>query len=326
MVRIPQHWSPNPELMALAPEISGNTVNGLGEEEFRRPGYVYWAKDPDTIPHGRMQRWFYGHNVNPGFERARRERAAEMARPLPEVAPAAEADTPEGWAARIKAEAKRLGAEAVGVARMSPDWAFEGQDMPWRTVIMIGIAMDYETMDTAPEEPAGIEVVDQYNRGVRISKGIAAWLRERGHDCAPEYGPMAGSFTMIPAALAAGLGELGKHGSIINRELGSCFRLAAVLTDLDIAPDTPDDFGAEDFCTSCRICSDHCPPLAIMPEKQVVRGTRKWYVDFDKCLPFFNDTAGCAICVVVCPFSRPGVGENLVAKLARRRARTEDTA
>ena len=29
---------------------------------------------------------------------------------------------------------------------------------------------------------------------------------------------------MIPAALACGFGELGKHGSIINRELGSSLR------------------------------------------------------------------------------------------------------
>jgi epoxyqueuosine reductase len=31
----------------------------------------------------------------------------------------------------------------------------------------------------------------------------------------------------------------------------------------------------------------------------------------------------CAICLAVCPFSRPGVGDNLVMKLATRRARDE---
>jgi len=49
-----------------------------------------------------------------------------------------------------------------------------------------------------------------------------------------------------------------------------------------------------------------------------VRGIKKWYVDFDACIPFFAETSGCAICIAVCPFTRPGVGENMIAKLARR--------
>jgi hypothetical protein len=50
-----------------------------------------------------------------------------------------------------------------------------------------------------------------------------------------------------------------------------------------------------------------------------VRGQRRWYVDFDKCLPYFNENLSCAICLAVCPFSRPGVGPSLVRKLARSR-------
>jgi epoxyqueuosine reductase QueG len=59
----------------------------------------------------------------------------------------------------------------------------------------------------------------------------------------------------------------------------------------------------------------------MIPEKQMVRGVRKWYVDFDKCLPYFNDHFGCGICLMVCPWSRPGIARNLVEKLARRKAR-----
>jgi epoxyqueuosine reductase len=60
------------------------------------------------------------------------------------------------------------------------------------------------------------------------------------------------------------------------------------------------------------------PPDAIFQEKTLVRGERRWYVDFDRRLPYFNEAESCAICLAVCPFSRPGVGTNLVAKLARR--------
>jgi len=318
MVKLPSDWRPDPEQMALWPEVSGNVINGLGEDRFRRPRHVYWSA-PENIDHGRVQRWFYEKNTGPGLDEARAVRAAEMQRALPPLAAQAQRRAPEEWAAEIKDEARRLGAEAVGIARIDPDWVFDGFEMPWSHVIVLGIAMDYETMSEAPEVAAGVEVVRQYTRGMVVSKRLAGWLLERGHDAKPEHGPLAGSLTLIPAALAAGFGELGKHGSIINRDLGSCFRLAAVLTNVEMAVDAPDPIGADGFCASCQICANHCPPGAILPEKQTVRGVEKWYVDFDKCLPFFNETAGCGICVVVCPFSRPGIGGNLVAKLARRK-------
>ena len=113
---------------------------------------------------------------------------------------------------------------------------------------------------------------------------------------------------------------------IINRRLGSSFRLASVLTDLPLRPTPADIFGADDFCVRCRVCADACPPDAIFDAKQLVRGDDKWYVDFDNCLPYFNETMGCGICMAVCPWSRPGVADNLVAKMATRRARAASPA
>ncbi|CAN5874864.1 hypothetical protein BH11MYX4_BH11MYX4_48830 [soil metagenome] len=110
-----------------------------------------------------------------------------------------------------------------------------------------------------------------------------------------------------------------KHGSLIHRELGANFRLACVLTDVPLLVERPDVFGGDDFCASCRVCAEACPPDAIVHDKQIVRGERRWYVDFDKCLPYFNENLGCAICLAVCPFSRPVIGPRLVAKLARKR-------
>ena len=139
----------------------------------------------------------------------------------------------------------------------------------------------------------------------------------------PYGGPMAGSFVLIPPAIEAGLGALGKHGSMIHPRFGSNFRLACVFTDVPLVADRPAPFGSDDFCASCQVCDDACPPKAIVPEKTLVRGELRWYVDFDKCLPYFNESMGCAICLAVCPFSRPEIGPRLVEKLAIRRARPD---
>ncbi len=150
---------------------------------------------------------------------------------------------------------------------------------------------------------------------------MAGWLRRSGWPAEPVTASTAGAVTLIPPALACGFGELGKHGSIINPELGASFRLSGVLTDAPFAPTPRREFGIDDFCQSCCVCENACPPEAISPEKQMVRGDGKWYVNFDKCLPFFNQTFGCAICIAVCPWSRPGVGLNLAGKLERRAKR-----
>lgn len=307
--------------MRLFPALSGNAINGLGEAAPRRARHVYWAPDPGAIPHGDVQRWFYRRNDTPAINAERARRQAAQARPAAAVAPVRADRTAEAWTAAVKAAARAAGADAVGIARMDPAWVFEGRSVAQRFIVVLGIAMDHGELDHAPDLAAQVEVMRQYTRGITVARDLCDWFAAEGAAAVPETGPMANDVNLIPAALAAGLGELGRHGSIINRDLGACFRLASVLTDLDLIPDTPDDFGADGFCARCRICTDWCPPGAIAAEKQTVRGVVKWYVDFDRCLPYFNETAGCAICLAVCPFSDPDHGPSLVAKLERRRAR-----
>ncbi len=310
--------------MALHPGLDGNAVNGLGEDTPRRPRIVYWAPDPADIPHGQMQLYFYRQSAgDETFAANRAARQKILDAPLPEVAADQSALSGEDWTEGLQRFVTTSQCEMVGVAEMQPDWVFEGYEITLPRVVVLGVQHDYENIQAAPAPQAGLEVLQQYGRAAAVSKSVTGWIREQGWQAEPVTGPMTGALALIPAALACGFGELGKHGSIINPEMGASFRLSAVLTDAPLPTTAPREFGIDSFCASCRVCEDACPPEALSPRKQTVRGVEKWYVDFEKCLPFFNQTNGCAICIAVCPWSRPGVGMNLAAKLARRADRLE---
>lgn len=315
-------FSPHPEQQERAPEVSGNTINGEGEREPRRAEYVYWHDDPDQIPHGDLQRWFYEHNSgDPSIEKARAERAKILAEPLSDMAPQRVEGDAQVWTERLTRFRREIDCDLLGVTRLDKQWLFEGRQIDHQNVIMIGVAHDYDEMRHAPDLRAGAEVIRQYGRGIQAAKTLASWIRRQGYPAEPHGGPMAGPLLLIPPAIACGFGELGRHGSLINEQYGSSLRLAAVTTDLPLVADAPMTHGVDDFCARCQVCTDACPPDAIAPTKKWVRGELKWYVDFDRCLPFFNENFGCGICVAVCPWSLPGRGPIIAAKMARRAAR-----
>ncbi len=312
---------PNPEQMALMPDVSGNSINGLGETKIRRSSPIYW-QNPELTPFGPLMEWFY--KQVPDDERMKavhRNRDKTMAIKIPPVAEIRREKSPEQWTRLIRQVGLESGGDIIGIATLRPEWVIETFEVPHKTVIMVAVAMDYDALKTAPDIPAAAEVIRQYDRGHRVSKALAGWIHQQGWEAIAYGGSGNVPILLIPPALECGFGELGKHGSVINRDYGSRLRLAAVVTDLPLVPDKSDSFGLDDFCMNCKACQNACPTDAIGAAKQMVRGVTKWYVDFDKCLPFFNENMGCAVCLAACPWSRPGVAANLVRKLARKRDR-----
>ncbi len=302
--RASEPYEPTEQQKALFPEVSGNAINGLGETEFRRPKPVYW-REPETLAHGDLQLYFRSLSTKiPELLERYKDPVRNPYEPAP-IAADHEDRSPKDWSHRVKDFALKNEGDLVGIARFSQDWVFDDSAVDDDWIIVIGVAMDYDRIAQSPPSAnnptSAVEVMDQYNRVARAAKLLSNWIRKQGFDATPRPGPMAGALNLIPPALACGFGELGKHGSIINRQLGSCFRLGGVTTKMPLTADAPDTFGADDFCRSCRLCADACPPKAIFEEKQWVRGVQKWYVNFDKCIPYFNDTHGCAICLAAAP-------------------------
>lgn len=314
-------WQPNPEVMKLWPDISGNTVNGIGETEQHRPRPVFWRAD-GSIAHTDVLFYFYNRdkdNQRIVASRGLREEWHKM--PLQEIASKKAEKSPEEWSELVKKAALERETDQAGICEYSPEWTYEDREHPkGKWAIVLAITHDYDNLNTAPHEDAYVEVMVQYARAAKAAKLLANWIREQGFFAEAKMGPNSEDVIMIPAAIQAGLGQLGKHGSMISPKFGSNFRLAMVLTDMPLVADQPNDFGSDDFCSNCQVCTNACPPDAISAEKQWVRGEKKWYVDFDKCIPYFVDNQCCGLCLPVCPWSRPGIAENLAKKMARRRA------
>ncbi|MFM7567240.1 MAG: 4Fe-4S dicluster domain-containing protein [Betaproteobacteria bacterium] len=312
-------YQPKPETQALL-RVSGNTINGLGERSPRRASPFFWHP-PELHPFGELQSAARTQSRNcPGA--AEQFRAAYTYPELIPVAGEKRSASAEAFSAEARAFALSHEADDFGVAAMDPLWVFESYDIHEPTVIVLAFAHDYEQLRQVPSDEtngAGVtEVGRQYARGTRASYALANWIRAQGYDAQPYPGPAAGALLLIPPAISAGLGELGKHGSMISRHFGSGFRLAGVTTNMPLHATHSDRFGADEFCTNCQVCANACPPGAISNLKQTVRGAERWYVDFDKCIPYFVEAASCGICLAVCPWTRPPVRPNLLVKMARR--------
>jgi epoxyqueuosine reductase len=109
-------------------------------------------------------------------------------------------------------------------------------------------------------------------------------------------------------AQRSGLGWIGKHTNLINREIGSYFFIAEILCDIELEPDSP----IKDYCGTCTKCIDACPTDAI-ESAYVVNGSKcisYFTIELKDSIPeeykgkFENWAFGCDICQEVCPWNR----------------------
>ncbi len=307
---------------------SGNEINGLGKAGLSRALPVFHSTGRGG---GRKKLdWaamdiFFNLIAQPGpFVQVlrtlwqRRKYAGPVARERKSLG------SPLASAIHLKAKALEFGAGIAGVSELGEEALYENYSRPpFRYAISLGTPMNREEMAHVPHNRAAVEVMRTYGRASRAAIDLAAYIRSLGWP-AQAYAD-GEDILQIPMAINGGLGQLGKHGSLISREFGSNFRLSAVLTDVPLQCDAPVDIGVDDLCLSCRRCMIDCPPDAILQDKQMVRGVKKWYVDFDKCIWYFTKTQGCGICIEVCPWSEPGRGFDLSAKLLAKRKRGRQT-
>jgi len=247
--------------------------------------------------------------------------------------------------ARIKGWGEELGFQQLGVSDTSLDdhekhlerWLRKGfhgsmgymerhgkrrsrpADLVTGTVRIISARMDYlsaratpapELMDT-PEKA----LISRYALGRDYHKVLRKRLQKLADRIEEETGPFGyrvfvDSAPVLEKAIAekAGLGWIGKHSNLLNRNAGSWFFLGEIYTDLPLPVDSP----AENHCGDCVRCIDACPTGAIVGP---------YRVDARKCISYLtielkgaipeelrpmmgNRIFGCDDCQLVCPWNR----------------------
>lgn len=248
--------------------------------------------------------------------------------------------TPAERSRRIKTRAYELGFEAAGICTLEPTphgaallrWLEAGHagtmtymhrqaarrrrpaDIVRGATRVVMVTRSYMVPDTPG--PVGHGHVAKYARAADYHDTLRAPLQALA-DCVRSLGGAetvarwyvdAGPVPERELAQRAGLGWIGKNTMLISPRRGSYCFLAAILTDLDIAPDVP--FEA-DRCGSCRRCLDACPTDAF-PEPRVL--------DSRRCISYltieYGGTVGpelaaqmgdwvfgCDICQAVCPWN-----------------------
>jgi Pyruvate/2-oxoacid:ferredoxin oxidoreductase delta subunit len=229
---------------------------------------------------------------------------------------------PATTTAEIKRLVLEMGADAVGVAECDPRLVFtQAGAFGHTSVVVFGIAMSYDNMaDIGPRSQDEVHRV--YHKlddiGLRLAHQLAAY----GY--AASMQPNDGDIPLVAFAYLAGLGELGKHGSLISPELGSSFRLGAVTTEMPLQADGPKDFGIDEVCAKCGVCARFCPGDAIKHDKKVVNGVERWHVDTPACEPYFHQLYGCKICLMVCPLNSRGVFGEAFKRAAKILVKAKD--
>ena len=137
----------------------------------------------------------------------------------------------------------------------------------------------------------------------RLAKGIEELTADF------EYKGMVDTGALVDTAVAqrAGIGFIGKNGLVISKEFGSYMFLGELITNLDIEPDQPVDYG----CGDCNRCVTACPTSCLIGDGTMnakrclsFQTQDKGVMDLEFRKKIKTVIYGCDICQICCPYNK----------------------
>ncbi|MGE5240658.1 MAG: tRNA epoxyqueuosine(34) reductase QueG [Bacteroidota bacterium] len=187
------------------------------------------------------------------------------------------------------------------------------------TIRVISARLDYLPGQAADSEAVLHDpqrgFISRYALGRDYHKVLRARLQKLAERIEARVGPFqyrafSDSAPVLEKALAekAGLGWIGKHTNLIDKQTGSWFFLGELYTDLPLPVDQP----ADNHCGTCQACLDICPTQAIVApyELDARRCISYLTIELRSAIPeelrplIGNRIYGCDDCQLVCPWNR----------------------
>ncbi|MGD9411077.1 MAG: reductive dehalogenase [Desulfobacterales bacterium] len=227
--------------------------------------------------------------------------------------------SPQEASQRVKGYTLNIGAKLVGITEINPLWIYSqrgeifhenwedwGQaiEVHHKYAVVFATEMAFELVGTAPHTPTTIASMSNYAEGAFIATQLAAYIANMGYSARANHLRHYDTL-LVPLAVDAGLGEVGRLGYLMTKDYGPRVRLGAVTTDLPLVADCPVDIGVEHFCKICKKCASCCPSGSIpLDDPKEVNGTLRWKLNAETCFDYWGKVGtDCNICMRVCPWS-----------------------
>lgn len=228
--------------------------------------------------------------------------------------------------------ARECGADLIGIASVNSykeDSLSENHPQFYlknaKTVIVVGLKLVDALWDNlrGKKDVHGLNLHSyllyyNYNLLDYIAIQTARFLEEEGYDAYPiqartetyRDGILSGYFDFKNAAVAAGLGSIGKNTLLITPEYGQRVRLVAIITDAPLINNKPNSDLPGSECVDCTLCIDACPVSALSFDEDAKRPI----IDKIKC-QYQLTLCQCAYCQGICKY-----GHQSAEKRRKRKA------
>jgi len=166
-----------------------------------------------------------------------------------------------------------LGADLFGVAdinKIKEDFAFsKGLLERFDKAVCLGLSLSKSILGEIENAPTRLYFHHYRTANAlldQIAFKVSNYIQKKGFSALPVPASQILDWQNQKAHLShkkigcfAGLGWIGRNNLLVNKSLGSQFRLVSILTDMPLKIDKP----VKEECTDCRLCIEACPVNAI---------------------------------------------------------------
>jgi len=174
------------------------------------------------------------------------------------------------------------------------------------TAVCLGVRLSGSVLEEIESAPTRLYFHHYRTLNVfldQLSLRVANYIQSKGCQAMPipasqivDWQKQTAHLSHRHVAVLAGLGWNGRSNLLINKDLGSQFRLSTILTDMPLKLDK----ATKDSCGKCRLCVEICPAGAI--KETPLEFQRE--ICLDKLKEFQKqrlvDQFICGVCVNVC--------------------------